>query len=120
MCTCNTVNLTLDYTIQTRSVKYNYVCTVFNGFDADLESTTQFVIKLLGDRHKDSSYLQLCSTESGTGMFNGLDCGSTYNLTVYFAHPDGNISDCLVRNTNREITTSKSIRDLSCQCECFY
>ena len=89
------------------------MCTVFNGFDANLESTTQFVIKLIGDRYEEDSYLQLCSTQSGTGTFNGLEFDSTYNLTVYFANSNGNISDCLVRNTNSKITTGNSFHDLT-------
>ena len=82
------------------------MCSLFNGFSTDLESTTQFVIKLLGNNgYENSRQVQLCSDESGTSMLKGLECGSTYNSTIYFAHPNGNISDCPVTNANRKITT---------------
>ena len=93
------------------------MCSLFNGFSTDLESTTQFVIKLLGNNgYGNSRQVQLCSGGSGTSMhmLDGLECGSTYNSTIYFAHPNGDISDCPVRNANREITTTNSPRDLKC------
>ena len=114
------MNLTLDHVPQTRSVKYNYKCSFFNGsFDTDLESAMTFVVKLQGNGYEQDKEIKLCSTEMETGMFSGLDCGSTYNISAYFAYPNGNSSDCPVANTKNNITTSNSIKDLSCPSE-FY
>ena len=106
----------LTFISHAQSVKYNYACSVSKEFDADLESTTVilFVIHLFGDRYNTNASLQLCSTESGTSMLNGLDCGSAYNFIIHFAHPNGSISDCPVQNSNFEIRTLNSPLDFSC------
>ena len=108
------VNLQLKHSVQTTSINYEYNCS----FGIDLESSMQFVTKLQGSSSDQDSGLQTCSNGKATGVYGGLSCSSTYNLTAYFVHPSGNLSDCPVTNVEGiELTTTMSCTDFKCQCK---
>ena len=111
-----------NVSVNGNSVKYQYTCKISNDTKfADIN----FVILIQGEnynRHSELKSYQGGGTKDDV-VFTDLNCSewtTQYNVTAYFTHSNGSLSECNVMNASVPDVTVKFFLDLKCNGEIPY
>ena len=109
-------NVSVKYT----SMKYQYACSTPN--DSLKSADINFVILAEGENYYQHSELKSCHVENEKDdvVFTDLKCSKSktlYNVTAYFTHSNGSLSECNVANASVPDVSVQFFLDPKCNGE---